>query len=221
MDKPQPHPAKYSDPFLPIFASILENRKLVFDPMAGTGKLALIKDYGFTGQVYCNEIEPEWINREYRVDQWFNTDATDLSFIKSDTFDAICTSPTYGNRMADGFNAKSKYKRISYSEYLSRTLHKSNTGQMQWGSNYRQTHTLIYAECARVLALYGLFVLNISDHIRKYQIIPVADWHKNLLLSFGFLCLNDQPITTHRMRYGRNSELRIATERIITFIRYK
>ena len=218
MDKPQPHPAKYSDPFLPIFASILENRKLVFDPMAGTGKLALIKDYGFTGQVYCNEIEPEWINREYRVDQWFNTDATDLSFIKSDTFDAICTSPTYGNRMADHHNAKDNSRRISYFHYLGRPLCKNNTGQMQWGDNYKYITTLIYAECIRTLATYGLFVLNISDHIRKYKIIPVADWHKELLLSFGLLCLNDQPVTAHRLRYGSNSSLRTLTERIITFI---
>ena len=44
------HPAKYSDVFIPIFADLLKDCEIVLDPMAGTGKLALIKALGFNGK---------------------------------------------------------------------------------------------------------------------------------------------------------------------------
>lgn len=56
------HPAKYTDSFISIFADLLKDRNNVLDPFAGTGKLGLIKQCGFSGTIYANEIEPEWIN---------------------------------------------------------------------------------------------------------------------------------------------------------------
>ena len=64
------HPAKYTDSFIPIFASKLQGVDVVLDPFAGTGKIGLIKEFGFNGKVFCNEIEPEWcFNKKYKIDK--------------------------------------------------------------------------------------------------------------------------------------------------------
>ena len=56
------HPAKYSDIFIPVFAKILSKYDChkILDPFAGIGKITEIKNYGFSGQIYANEIEPDW-----------------------------------------------------------------------------------------------------------------------------------------------------------------
>ena len=108
------HPAKYTDCFLPIFFDLLKNTDCVLDPMAGTGKLALIKDYGYKGAIICNDLEPDWQKGEiYNVDEWHFTDASNMNWAKNEQFDAICTSPTYGNRMADNFVASDKSHRVT------------------------------------------------------------------------------------------------------------
>ena len=73
------HPAKYTDSFIPKFSELLKYCSNVLDPFGGVGKLALIKDYGFSGKVVCNEIEHEWVNTsEYDVDEWCIGDAANL-----------------------------------------------------------------------------------------------------------------------------------------------
>ena len=57
---------------------------------------------------------------------------------KDDFFEAICTSPTYGNRMADHFEAKDGSKRNTYRYAIGRALDEENTGKMQWGKKYRE-----------------------------------------------------------------------------------
>ena len=211
------HPAKFSDVFIPIFADALKGYKKVYDPMAGTGKLGKIKSYGYEGEVYCNEIEPEWVDYSFGVDQWYVGDASSMPHIADSYFDAICTSPTYGNRMADHFEAKDESHRITYRHYLGRVLNKNNTGRMQWGKKYRKVHEDIYLECKRVLCDKGLFILNVSDHIRKGEIIKVSDWHKNTLIGMGFICFSDEKIKIPRMGFGANSALRVDHERVMMF----
>jgi hypothetical protein len=122
------HPAVYTDVLIPVIAKLLKGSKTLLDPFGGTGKIALIKNYGYEGTVTCNEIETEWIiNSPYDVDRWFLCDAEKMKWAKNEEFDAICTSPTYGNRMADHFTAKDNSKRITYRHYLGRPLNKENT----------------------------------------------------------------------------------------------
>jgi len=212
------HPAKFNDKFIPIFAELLKHRENVLDPFAGTGKLALIKSYGFKGKIVCNEIEPEYSKSLiYPVDEWHTGDSANMKWAENSSFDAICTSPTYGNRMADHFDAKDKSKRITYRHVLGRPLNPDNTGRMQWGDNYRNKHVVVYAECRRVLKPQGLMIINISDHIRKGEIIPVTDWHKNTILNLGFSLIKELKIETQRMGFGRNGNLRVDHESILVF----
>jgi len=211
------HPAKYTDSFIPKFAELLNGCANVLDPFGGVGKLALIKEHGFNGKVVCNEIEPEWVeSSEYDVDQWSVGDAANLQFANNE-FDAICTSPTYGNRMADHFEAKDGSKRITYRHFLGRPLDENNTGRMQWGKKYKQKHIEIYQECLRVLKPNGLMIVNVSDHIRKGQVVAVVEWHKQALLNFGMKLIDEIKIETPRMGFGQNAKSRVQHECILVF----
>ena len=214
------HPAKYTDSFLPIFFDLLKNTDCVLDPMAGTGKLALIKDYGYKGAIICNDLEPDWQKGEnYNVDEWHFTDASNMNWAKNEQFDAICTSPTYGNRMADNFVARDKSHRVTYRHYLGHCLKDGNTGKMQFGSKYCEKHRSIYAECLRVLKKGGIFIVNISNHIRSGKIIDVDNFDKSTLLDLGLLFQEEIKIKTPRMGFGANSKLRVDTESILVFIK--
>ena len=56
------HPAKYTDSFIPIFYERLKDTRNVLDSFAGTGKIGMLKNYGYNGKIYTNEIEPEWLS---------------------------------------------------------------------------------------------------------------------------------------------------------------
>jgi hypothetical protein len=212
------HPAKYNDKFIPIFAELLSSSKNILDPFAGTGKIGLIKNHGFVGRIFCNEIEKEWGNSSiHPVDEWHFCDSANMDWAIDEYFDAICTSPTYGNRMADHFNSKDSSKRITYKHYLGKDLNKNNTGRMQWGAKYKEKHLEIYKECKRVLKLNGIFILNVSDHIRKGKVVKVSKWHEEILLNIGMTKIKEILIKTERMKFGKNYSERVKNEVIYVF----
>lgn len=208
------HPARYTSSLLPLFAAILRRygAHRVLDPMAGTCRLVEVRRYGFAGVIVCNELEPEWaVAGVGAADLVTVADAARLPFANA-SFDAIVTSPTYGNRLADHHNARDASRRRSYTHDLGRPLHPANTGQLQWGEAYRAAHLRIWAECARVLRPDGMFVLNISDHIRDGRVVPVAAWHRDALMGLGFDVLEEHRVPTPRLRYGENAERRVEHE---------
>lgn len=211
-----PHPAKYTETFLPIFAGLLQGTRNVLDPFAGTGRLAYIRNLGYTGEVYLNELEKEWA---MQAPMWAHVTTNDAEFLPyaADFFDAICTSPTYGNRMADACKWKDASKRITYKSSLGRMPSSGNTGAMQWGDEYRAKHARVWRECARVLQPGGLLILNISDHIRGGKVMPVTDWHITCLGWMGFEKVEHRRIETPRMGFGANGALRVDHESVIAF----
>lgn len=213
------HPAKYSGILLPLFARLLHGCKYVLDPFAGTGKIASIKQHGFTGRVVCNDLEPEWKDPSFPVDEWHLGDAEHLSWCNDATFDAICTSPTYGNRMADHHDARDASKRRTYKHCLGRDLTDGNTGMMQWGDEYREKHVLVYKELHRVLMPGGLFVLNVSNHVRDGIEVDVVGWHERTMLATGFSLQSMFNVPTPRMKYGENREARVPGEVVLVFIK--
>jgi len=211
------HPAKYTDSFIAVFARLLNNQKRVLDPFAGTGKIGLIKNYGYCGEIYANEIESEWLESNlYNVDHICFEDAEHLSFPQG-FFDAICTSPTYGNRMADHHNAKDGTKRNTYTHCIGRPLTDGNTGKMQWGVEYMEKHERIYKNLASFVRAGGLFVLNIKNHIRRGKEIDVKAFHEKTLSMCGFQKVDEMYIKTNSLRYGANADKRTDGEFIIVF----
>lgn len=212
------HPAKFTDEFIPIFADILKTCNNVIDPMCGTGKIGLIKQYGFNGIIYANELEIEWLQQaiDNGCDIISSDDASNMRY-SDRSFDAICTSPTYGNRMADHHNAKDNSKRNTYTHTIGRKLSEENTGNMQWGERYRQKHIDIYKEFYRILKSEGIFILNIKDHIRKGKIINVSEFHKNTIIDIGFTLIKEMKIEVDGLKFGTNYEKRIEYENIFVF----
>lgn len=217
------HPATYTEIFLPLFAALLRDAANVLDPMGGSGKLAKIKAYGYRGRVVCNDLETEWWSEGhsngYAVDEWHNTDAAAMTWAADASFDAIATSPTYGNRMADHHHARDASRRITYRHKLGRALHAENTGALQWGAAYRHKHTAIYRECLRVLKPGGLFVLNVSDHIRDGRRVYVSKWHLETLRAMGLTLRACHAIKTPRHRFGANARARCAVEYVFLFLK--
>lgn len=212
------HPAKYSDAFIPIFAEMLSGTDNVLDPMAGTGKLVNIANHGYTGKIYLNELEPEWAFMPEGAAGITIADAENLPY-KNSFFDAITVSPCYGNRCSDHHKAKDKSKRNTYTHTLGRELTDGNTGIMQWGYLYREKHQKIWTECTRVLKPHGIFILNVSDHIRKGEVVKVTDWHIDYLTDLGYIIKDDIRVETPRMRFGANYRARVGYESIIVFER--
>lgn len=212
-----PHPAPFWTGFLSHFATLLRNHRNVLDPMAGIGRLVEIRNYGYTGDIYLNELEPEWATQAPPGATRITIgDARHLPY-PDGFFSAICTSPTYGNRMADHHRARDKSHRITYTHYLGRPLSPGNTGAMQWGEKYRRVHREIWTECWRVLEPGGILILNISDHYRKGKIIPVTAWHRSVLEELGFRLIREDRFKTPRRRFGANYKLRAEYESVLVF----
>lgn len=203
------HPARYSDALLPVFAELLADHKKVLDPFAGTGRIHELEGHITIGV----EIEPEWATLHPDT---IVGNALVLPF-DDEEFDAICTSPCYGNRLADSHNAIDPGARHSYTHDLGRTLSKDSSGAMQWGDDYRKFHVMAWAEAIRVLRPGGVFVLNISDHIRNFTRCPVSAWHATILLNKGLKLIDCVPVSTSRLRAGENADARVDAELVWAF----
>jgi len=206
---PPGHPARFSEPILTVLRRELAPFERVLDPCAGVGLIHTVAPAAI-----ANEVEPEWAMQCGGLA--VVSDAQHLPF-PDHTFEAIATSPTYGNRMADHHNARDGRRRITYRHVLGRPLHPENTGQLHWGPAYRAKHLAIWRECYRVLDLDGIFLLNISDHIRRGEVVPVAAWHRKAMKQVGFRLTRRWPVETRRMRYGANAGQRVTHEYVYKF----
>lgn len=208
------HPAKYTDALLPIMAGMLKDCAAILDPFGGTGKIFQLGAWLPTARIEAVEIETEWAAMHPRTTLG---NALHLPWAAC-TFDAICTSPTYGNRMADHHAAQDTSKRLTYRHTLGRPLHADNAGALQWGDGYRQFHVAAWTEARRVLRPGAAFVLNCKDHFRAGVLQPVTDWHISALSALGFYVVRHERIETPGMRYGRNGGKRIAYESVVLLV---
>src|SRR5690606_19530624 len=127
---------------LPIMAGYLHGCTRILDPFAGVGGIFDLLAWMPAAQVEAVEIEPEWAAADPRI-----TLGSALALPwPAGTFDAICTSPTYANRMADHHEARDASRRNTYRHALGRPLHPDNAGAMQWGEAYRQLHITAWTE---------------------------------------------------------------------------
>lgn len=215
MDAKPKHPAKFNKNSLTIMANMLDGCKRILDPMAGTGEgLDFLAEVCGCEEAWGIEIELEWIVAAHRVRQG---NALYLPW-PDNYFDAIVTSPTFGNRMADHHNAKDPSKRVSYTHNLGRPLSDGNSGRMHWGPEYRIFHIAAWLEARRVLKIGGRFIMEIKDHIRKGVVVPVTDWHVETLSGLSFTLLEHNRIEMAGMRHGANRGQRVASGSVLHMV---
>lgn len=210
------HPAPFTHALLPHLASMIVPADNILDPFAGIGRAHLLKELLPSWvNITCVELEPEWARQ---CNRGVVGNALRLPF-PDQYFDGVVTSPCYGNRMADHHEAKDGSARNTYRHKLGRPLHPDNAGQLQWGYAYKNFHRLVWAEVRRVLAVGGVFVLNVKDHVRGGQRVLVCEWHKLCLQTSGFLLTDTLQVPVHGNGFGANGKLRVPYEIIYRFVR--
>ena len=206
----RPHPAKFSDEVLAAAAELLDDPRSIFDPMAGVGGIHRIEDFlGYPVRTLGMEIEHEWaIAHERTFVGNLLQPVQDTLEVIGGRVDAIVTSPTYGNRMAEHHDARDDSKRMTYRHQLGRPLHPSNSGQLQWGKGYRLFHRAAWERCRQLLRFDGRLVVDLRDHIRSGVRQPVVDWHFETLISLDFRLVGYKTVETPGMGFGANREKR-------------
>lgn len=208
------HPAIMGEHILSVCKQYLPDPPAnILDPFAGIGTTAhLLPEYNVIGI----EIEKEW------ADQHASTICGDSLLVipTLNSFDAILTSPTYGNRMADDFNASDSSKRITYRHKLGHPLAEGTTSNLHFGKSlqkYEMLHRSIWEVCIKALNPNGIFILNIKDFIANKQIMNVSQWHVDCLIDLGMSLISSSQVESKGMRYGANRELRIDYENVYCF----
>jgi tRNA G10 N-methylase Trm11 len=208
------HPAKYSAPIMDLLTGLLADTDrypgTILDPFAGTGRIhQLGRD-----DTHGLELEPEWADLHPRT---YVGDATNTG-IAAGAIGTICTSPAYGNRMADQYAGDpSNSRRHTYRIALGRPLTEGNGGALQWGPAYREMHRTVWIEAHRVLRPDGRLILNISDHIRAGKRVDVTEWHTATLRDIGFSRQEYHRVETARQRHGANGAARVDHEAVVVF----
>ncbi len=236
------HPAMFSRELIRPLADTIRGCSSVVDPFAGTGRVHVIAEEAGVPVSVGIELEPEWANAEvfsgpHRL-QIVGDSLEVLHNLGTGRFEAVLTSPAYGNGMADKHEAKDACKacggsgvsgsrecrvckglglsrRNTYRHRLGRTLSANNGGGMQWGPEYRDLHRAIWKASVAALAPGGVFVVNCSNHIRRGEIVDVCAWHSATLIELGLTLVDSIEVKTRRQRHGANGHVRVAGELII------
>jgi tRNA G10 N-methylase Trm11 len=198
------HPARYSSELLPLLTERLRGYRRILDPMAGTGERLAVLAADLAAEIVGVELEAEWAACTPSIVR--QGDSTSLPFADA-SFDAICVSPPYGNRMADTFAPGDASRRYTYRLSLGRPLPPNSVAGLQWGDGHRDLQRQAWVEAVRVLRPGGRFVLSVADHIRGGVRQPVTAWHIDTLVGLGLRVVDTVEVVTPKLRHGSN-ELR-------------
>lgn len=208
------HPARYTPAIIDALGLIIEEHGLpVFDPFAGTGeRLGELCDA--LGVAYSGTDLEEWPGRDPRVAQG---DATDEASYPVGPH-LVATSPTYGNGLADHFEARDGSRRYTYRAALGRPLHENNTGRYGRRAGLRSwsTYWSLNTEAVRLWAALGWpAAVNVKDFIHAGERVPLVDLWALLLENRGYRITRRLEVPCPGIRHGANSAARVDHEVIL------
>lgn len=206
------HPAVMSPQIMAACKLFLPDRRCkILDPFAGLGTTAtLLPEHDVVGI----EIEEEWSDCHPST---VCGDAKDV-IPTLGKFDAVLTSPTYGNRMADDFEAKDSSKRITYRHKLGRKLSEGTSSNLYFGKKnkkYENFHKDIWYLCIEALNSGGVFILNCKDFIALGEVKKVTQWHVDCLTEMGMNFNEAVKVPSRGMKYGANHNVRVDYENVV------
>jgi len=216
------HPATFTPAVLDVIRDVLlaerelQGRELeVLDPFAGTGGIHAL-DVLDGINTYGLELEPEWAGQHPDT---MVGDATDIPD-PDNTFDAVATSPAYGNRMADAYDGRDGSTRRTYRLALGRPLTEGSGAGLQFhnsrrGDGYRDLHAKAIAEMVRVVKPGGLIVVNMKNHIRGGYLQLAVEWWLQKLLEHGCAIVEIRRVPVTGYGFGQNGDLRVDAEHVI------
>ena len=172
----KPHPAVYTLGVVPTFAALLRRGPLrVLDPFAGHGHIHKLRDLGDYSTAAV-EMQEGWAAAHPDT---LCGDSRSLPF-DDDEFDAVATSPAYGNRLADyglsGPPADAALRR-SYACSYGEPLLEGNAAALPFGPEYKEIHIAVWDEVVRVVRPGGVVLLNVKDFWCDGEHVGVSGWH--------------------------------------------
>lgn len=177
-----PHPATYPEAIIDIFREAIPTGSRVLDPFAGVGTIHQLRPDIETHGI---EIEVKWAAANPLTTIGNSRHAHQI--FAGQMFDVIATSPAYGNRLADSYNASDPQARHSYSIDLGQSLEDDNAGGLHFDTDgrYEELHEAVWASVVSLLKPGGLFLLNCKDFKRDGRIMRPTAWHIRTLSAMG------------------------------------
>jgi len=164
-------------------ASHLKYDQTIYDPMAGTGSIAVVRQHKSVN-VFCKEIEPEWICKDYDIDRWYIGSSTE-PLQTDEKFDWIIFEPPNGDRKSDHANFSHSRGRHTYQEALDKDLHENNVARMNWGPTYRTTMQKIYKSLKQNIGSNTGIILIIQDNLLSKN-SDVVEFHLEQIKDLRF-----------------------------------
>ncbi len=211
------HPAKFTkEQLFHIYNHLPEftDEISVFDPFAGVGTISALNEHDRNVFVTGMEIEPEWADQSPVV---ITGDSLAYMAWTRQRYDAIVTSPAYGNRLADSYDGRDGSKRNTYRIALGRPLDEQNGARFQFSEEYKDFHMDAIEGMVRVTKPGGRVIVVVKNFIRDGEVVDVVNWWREALAYMGLTEQAWIPIEALGMGYGANRDERVKYEYILVW----
>ncbi len=208
------HPAKFTEEQLFHIKGHLPVGKItVFDPFAGVGTVAVLGENPII-TVTGMEIEPEWADQSPIVE---TGDSIEYMLSTRKRYDAVVTSPAYGNRLSDSYDGRDGSVRNTYRIALGRPLDEQNGARLSFHDEYKDFHTEAIEGMVRVTRKGGRVIVVVKNFIRVGEVVDVVGWWRSALHDAGLTEQAWIPIEALGMGYGSNRDERVKYEYILVW----
>ena len=190
----------------------------VFDPFAGVGTVSALHEHDRNITVTGMEIEPEWADQSPIVT---TGDSLEYMATTRKRYDAVVTSPAYGNRMADSYDGRDGSDRNTYRIALGRELDEENGARFHFtehiSDEYKDFHAEAIEGMVRITRKGGRVIVVVKNFIRDGEVVDVVGWWRGELRRAGLVEMAWIPIEAGGLGYGANRDERVKYEYVLVW----